>query len=307
MNTVPLLPAETETVAVFSDVHGNIRALKAVLDDITKQGVDAVVCNGDLITGSSHGPDVVECIRRLGIPCTRGNHERYLHELGDPAHEKWRQANWAPLHFDYHDLSANHRTWLTNLPGTLWLYGGDAPLVMAHAAPSDDVGRISAKNSEDDWRAIFSDMPERTTLVGSHLHWFWQHEWQKNRFVRTPATGLPLDGDRRAGYVILRREAAGWRAQQYRVGYDAEAELAAFRQSEAYRAGGVIAHLFWEELRTARWRVVPFFQHLNAISDDESAHRSTNGLDAETLQRAWQSFDHTQFPIYNPDAPGFHF
>ncbi len=173
---------------------------------------------------------------------------------------------------------------------------------MAHAAPGDDVARVTAQNGDAEWSALFADLPAGATLVGSHLHWFWRHRWQGNLFVRTPSVGLPLDGDTRAGYLILRRRGNSWLAEQRRVGYDLAGELAAFRQSDYYREGGVVAHLFWEELRTAHWRIVPFFSHLRQTSAKIALSPGATGFDAETLQAAWQTFDHTQFPDYTPDA-----
>ncbi len=302
----PVLPSETRSVAILADIHGNIRALDAVLDDIAQQDIDAVVCNGDLITSSAHSVEVVQRIRQLGIPCTRGNHERYLQELADPGDEKWNQANWAPTHHDFRVLDTEERRWLIGLPDTLWLCDGEAPLVMAHGAPGDDVARVTAQNGEDDWRVLFADLPDGMTLVGSHLHWYWQRRWRGNLFVRTPSAGLPLDGDQRAGYVILRREERGWSAEQRRVAYDLAGELAAFRLSDYYREGGVVAHLFWEELRTARWWLIPFFSHLRQASAKIALSPGVTGIDAETLQTALRTFDHTQFPDYDPDAPGNH-
>jgi hypothetical protein len=173
---------------------------------------------------------------------------------------------------------------------------------MAHAAPGNDIARVTAQNTDDDWRALFANLPEDSTLVGSHLHWYWQHPWGNNLFVRTPPVGLPLDGDRRAGYLILRRQELGWSAEQRRVQYDVEGELASFRQSDFYRHSGVIGHLFWEELRTARWRIVPFFSHLRRVSTTTALSPRVTGYDADTLQAALQTFDSTQFPEYHPDA-----
>jgi len=299
-----IFSSEIRSIAVLSDIHGNIRALNAVLDDVAERDIDAVVCNGDFVTSSAHSVEVVERVRQLGFPCTRGNHERYLQELADPEDEKWRQANWAPTQHDFLELSVDARQWLIELPNTLWLCDGEAPLLMAHAVPGNDVTLVTARNSEDDWRSLFAGLPEGVTLVGSHLHWYWQHQWRGNSFVRTPSVGLPLDGDRRAGYLILRRQEKGWSAEQRRVQYDVEGELAAFRRSDYYQDGGVIGQLFWEELRTARSRIVPFFSHVRQVSVAEALSPGKIGFDAETLQMALQTFDPTQFPDYHPDATG---
>lgn len=306
ISTAPLFPDHTRSVAIFSDVHGNIRALDAVLDDIAAQDIDAVICNGDLITSSAHAEAVVQRLRASGIPCTRGNHERYLAELADPADPKWRQDNWLPTRHDFHSLSADDRLWLTQLPDTLWLCDGPAPLIMAHAAPGHDTARLSANTTPAEWDAIFSGLPPGSTLIGSHLHMFWLDQTPGRSFVRTPSAGLPLDGDTRAGYIILRRGAEGWQVEHRRVGYNLQAELDNFSASDYYRAGGLIAHLFWEELRSARWWIVPFFAHLRRVTPAAALTPGQTGFDAETLAAAWRTFNRSACSEYNPDAPGYH-
>ncbi len=47
---------------------------------------------------------------------------------------------------------------------------------------------------------------------------------------------------------------------------------------------------------------VPFFSHLRRVSARAALSPDLTGFDAETLQAALQTFDHTQFPEYHPDA-----
>lgn len=61
--------------AIVSDIHGNLEALEAVLADIKSQGIDDVVCLGDVI---GYGPNPCECIDRVmefGV-CILGNHDQ---------------------------------------------------------------------------------------------------------------------------------------------------------------------------------------------------------------------------------------
>ena len=61
--------------ALISDVHGNLEALQAVLDDIEKQGVDEIICLGDTI---GYGADSVACLDLVLESCSivlAGNHE----------------------------------------------------------------------------------------------------------------------------------------------------------------------------------------------------------------------------------------
>jgi predicted phosphodiesterase len=64
-----------EKRAIISDVHGNLEALEAVMDDIQSQGVSRVYCLGDII---GYGPNPCECIDRV-MPldvCILGNHDQ---------------------------------------------------------------------------------------------------------------------------------------------------------------------------------------------------------------------------------------
>lgn len=64
--------------AIITDIHGNIEALNAILDDIKTRNVDDIFCLGDVI---NIGPNSKECIDKLielNIKTTLGNHELYL-------------------------------------------------------------------------------------------------------------------------------------------------------------------------------------------------------------------------------------
>jgi predicted phosphodiesterase len=62
-------------IGVFSDVHGNVEALDAVLDRLDKEGVDKMYCLGDLV---GYGPEPDECVKRVLSIASRtvlGNHD----------------------------------------------------------------------------------------------------------------------------------------------------------------------------------------------------------------------------------------
>lgn len=74
------------TIAIISDIHGNMEALQAVLEDIDDFGVEEIHCLGDNI---GYGPEpeaVVDALCRRGIVSVLGNHEL---AATDPAYLKW--------------------------------------------------------------------------------------------------------------------------------------------------------------------------------------------------------------------------
>ncbi|MBM3314048.1 metallophosphoesterase, partial [candidate division WOR-3 bacterium] len=62
-------------IGIFSDVHGNLEALEAVLRRLKEEGAERYVCCGDIV---GYGPDpnrCIEIVRALGCLCVAGNHD----------------------------------------------------------------------------------------------------------------------------------------------------------------------------------------------------------------------------------------
>lgn len=77
-------------VAVISDIHGNLEALKVVLRDIKKRKIEKIICLGDVI---GYGPDPEECLKMLlqqdNITFIIGNHESMF--IGETSADKCSQ------------------------------------------------------------------------------------------------------------------------------------------------------------------------------------------------------------------------
>ena len=72
-------------LAVISDVHGNLLALEAVLQDITTRAVDDIINLGDWIAGPLWPRETFELLAGLGIRSVRGNHDRWAVDRPDDA------------------------------------------------------------------------------------------------------------------------------------------------------------------------------------------------------------------------------
>src|SRR5688572_26394633 len=66
---------EGVTIAIISDIHGNLPALEATLDDISKRPHDRTYCLGDLVGYGAFPNEVVDRIRTEGIPTIMGNYD----------------------------------------------------------------------------------------------------------------------------------------------------------------------------------------------------------------------------------------
>jgi putative phosphoesterase len=65
-------------IALISDLHSNAVALRTALGDIEREGVDRLVCLGDVATLGPRPVEVIELLRRTGCDCVMGNHDAFL-------------------------------------------------------------------------------------------------------------------------------------------------------------------------------------------------------------------------------------
>lgn len=114
-------------LGVVSDIHGNLRALEAVADDLARQAPDAIVNLGDCASGPLQPGATLDLLRHLAWPTVRGNHDRTV--LLPPAEIRSASDAHAAPH-----LTAGDRSWLAGLPLTLSVEGA----LLCHGTPTDD-------------------------------------------------------------------------------------------------------------------------------------------------------------------------
>ena len=151
--------------AILSDIHANLPALRAVIDDLTTRSVDATICLGDAIGYYADGVVVIGLLRDLVAPreCiadgrtvtsplwVAGNHEWGV--LDRIEVYQFSPAARAALTRTRADLPAATKKFLAGLPQRIEVdLGDDLAATIVHAAPGDPVGATGAsyiENSED--------------------------------------------------------------------------------------------------------------------------------------------------------------
>ena len=100
--------------AVFSDIHSNLEALAAVLEDIATHGVRRMVCLGDIVGYAANPGKCVNRIRKLGCAVIRGNHDEAA--SGNCSLEDMRDVAKTGIEFSRRKLTPAQREWLAGLP-----------------------------------------------------------------------------------------------------------------------------------------------------------------------------------------------
>ena len=65
-------------IAIFSDIHGNLQALRAILQDAQEERVDKMICLGDVIAIGPNSKECLDLIINYNITLLLGNHELYF-------------------------------------------------------------------------------------------------------------------------------------------------------------------------------------------------------------------------------------
>ena len=137
-------------IGIFSDVHSNLVALKAVLDAYKAQDIDDYVCLGDVVGYGANPDECTDIVRTLVSVCIMGNHDAAV--AGEMDYTYYYDAARDAL--DYHSalVSAENRRWLAGLP---YIVERD-DICFSHGSPLDP----------QKFDYVFNDEQARTLLPG---------------------------------------------------------------------------------------------------------------------------------------------
>jgi diadenosine tetraphosphatase ApaH/serine/threonine PP2A family protein phosphatase len=212
-----LLPSGVPPTALLYDIHGNLPALEAVLDDAR---ADRFLLGGDY---ALFGPWPVETITALrALPDAtwiRGNGERWTANPDQaPDNEVVSGAIAACREVVGLELTGQ----LAALPEQLAI---DA-IRYCHASPISDVRSYMPEAAEDE-RELLAGVAERRLVFG-HTHLPFRRTAANGiELVNPGSVGMPFDGDPQAAYALLHEDGS---IEHRRVAYDFRATAAAVRE-----------------------------------------------------------------------------
>ncbi|RAW45232.1 metallophosphoesterase [Halorubrum sp. 48-1-W] len=213
-------------VGLLSDVHANLPALEAVLEDMPP--VAEVVCAGDVV---GYNPWPAEClarVREVSTATVRGNHDRTVET---PERYRANLMAEAGLEHAKRELSSEGLTWLRSLPRATWFGDGRYHLVHSHpASEREDAyvypGEFPALDRHLDALAddaptdVEGDRDDIDGLVLGHTHVQGARSVDGRLVVNPGSVGQPRDGDPDAAYAVLDVDAG--EVDLRRVAYDVD-------------------------------------------------------------------------------------
>jgi predicted phosphodiesterase len=204
------------TIALFSDIHANLPALEAFFADLDSRKPDAIYCLGDLVGYNIWPNEVIDEIRKRGIPTITGNYDfgigRAIDDCGCAYKTDQEKANGAvSISFTNEIVKPEQRRYLRTLPAHIrlefQLNNDTLNLLLVHGSPRKINEYLFEDREEKSMLRIMKDS-DADILCFGHTHKPYHRIMndEGNRFrhaINIGSVGKPKDGDPRGGYVLL--------------------------------------------------------------------------------------------------------
>ncbi len=191
-------------VAALYDIHGNLPALEAVIQDIKQIKVDQIVVGGDVVLGPM-SRECVENLLSLQIPThfIQGNCEvSVLAQMENRLAETFPDKVLEAIIWTAEQLNPIHQEIITNWPKTFKLeIDGLGKVLFCHATPRNENEIFTRLTSEDKLLPIFENLNVRLVICG-HTHMQFDRTVGRVRVINAGSVGMPF-GQPGADWLLL--------------------------------------------------------------------------------------------------------
>lgn len=227
-------------LAIFSDIHGNLMSLAAVLADIEHEQIEQMVCLGDVAATGPQPNEVLMRLAELGIPVVQGNTDEWLlqpkpFENESDFHQKiYEMDMWA-----VGQLTAGNRAFLQTFQPTIEIPLDEASTLLCfHGTPRSNREILRATTPDEEVAPMVAGYAA-TILAGGHTHQPMMRRYEDKLLLNPGSVGLPYvqvgevaHNPPWAEYAILHSEDGRLGVELRRVMVDVAAVQAAILASD---------------------------------------------------------------------------
>ncbi|MDE5699423.1 MAG: metallophosphatase family protein [Lachnospiraceae bacterium] len=269
--------------AIVSDIHGNLPALNAVIEDAAQNNIDSFLLAGDYCLSNPYPNECISRIRTLDnayIIC--GNEELYLERLIGKDPRTWTDGQMQISYYGYQKISPENMDYILSMPKQMKLECGDITLHMAHSSEvfiSDcehrewSTAKVAARykdrwitretfcadihkyfNEDERFHGILSKLERGVYIFGhSHIQWNYRSDDGSKILINPGSCGLPLDCiDAGIPYTILDISDSEIVVEEKRAAFNMDEYIEMLRHSDQFIKANVWSKIIIRELRTRR-------------------------------------------------------
>ena len=306
--------------AIISDIHGNLPALQAVLEDAKNQNVSHYLFAGDYCLSGPWPNECMETIRAIpNKTVIRGNEEKYIEDLVGKDPSKWTDGQMQISYWNYKNIKQDNREYMLQLPHTADFECNGIPVHMAHSSmtfvgtypfyswnsvvvanrntqPGADPQRILDEihaewDNDPQFQECVSKLDKGIYIFGhAHIQWSYKVKDKDVYLINPGSCGLPLDVKKDSmPYTILEITDDGKVSiEEKRVPFDKASYINSIRQTDQYDKARVWTELIIEELSTCRERLHFFLAFVEEYAKKLGDERRPYALD--TWEKAYEAY-----------------
>lgn len=192
-------------IVALYDIHGNLPALDAVLQEVEQEQPDLILVGGDIVPGPMPR-SALERLLALGdtVRYIRGNCEREVVAAFDsrPLSQNMSEEVSERMRWTAKQLGSSQRDFLAQLPEQAsFTVDGLGDVLFCHGSPRSDEEIITAATPGESLRAMLTDVSQRIVVCG-HTHMQFDRLVDGTRIVNAGSVGMPY-GDAGAYWLVL--------------------------------------------------------------------------------------------------------
>ena len=185
-------------IAIISDIHGNLEALKATLKDISKRNVDEIICLGDIIAKGVHSHECIELIRKNCKIVIQGNCDYHFARKHDDI-EELPEIEQKRILWNQSLLSKEDTKYLSNLPYSYEFYMSGSLVRLLHSGPEKINFAVTNSDSIETKYKMF--LPSGYTVsnkiadvvIYGHIHHQFMDKFYNKTLINVGSVGNSFD------------------------------------------------------------------------------------------------------------------
>ena len=276
--------------ALIADIHGNMPALEAVINDAKMQGVQHFAFLGDYCVGLAYPNEVLDLIRSLDSKyVVTGNEDESLIYWENTSPCNWPDGQYEAGPWYFKNLSIVNRNFIRTLPHEIIVISDNIPPVhlfhkperyFLESSPVKIASHFYANGIDDEKftvqsfssyckcllendQLLLKQLPalNNGVYVFGHKHIQWFQDLSGKLLISPGSCGVPLDFQTTAAYAIINYNKSYWECELHRVFYDVSTAISIMDESMCAREIPVWYGVISKETQTGRAQAIPFLHY----------------------------------------------
>ena len=211
-------------LAAIGDIHGNLPALSAVLEEIDEMGIQTILNTGDCVVGGRWPNEVIDLLKDRNIPTCQGKMDRTVVRFirkRKTLIKKYSEEEFSALEWTYENTHSDNLEFLRALPKQARITIESIQMCLCHGSPSGQSITLEEGDDIEKYRRQREIDPADIIICG-RTHRSFSRMVDNTLFVNPGSIGISLRDELIATYVQINTEEEPWTVEPRSVPYKIE-------------------------------------------------------------------------------------